>query len=277
MLRGDLDVSETKPIQTIGVKTLTAAAEDEIRNRLGAEPGYASPLGLDPARHWVIGDESLTGLVNFVTGANEPGYHVVNANYPRDFAVTQIADVAFAPDGADCLRCGGRLSVKPAIQLGLCAQMGSVLSTPAGVTFLDPDGQRHPVFMGEYQIDLDQMLRAIVETHHDQHGIVWPAAVAPYDAHLVAIAKDETAAQAAETLYADLAAAGFDVLYDDRNLSPGVMFADADLMGMPVRLTVSPRSLSSGGVEVKQRRGGESVIAPIANLAAELPGFLTAG
>ncbi len=281
MLRGDLEVSEAKLARAAGASTIRVATEDEIRARIGAVAGYASPLGLrvreatgSPGA-WVIADESLRAMTNFVTGANDAGYHVINANYPRDFTVTQIADIAVAPDGAPCARCGGVLSLEPAIELAHCFRLGSHFTRHAGVAYLDTTGQAQPALMASYQIDLDGLVAGIVETHHDEQGIIWPLEVAPYGVHLVAIAKDEATAQAAESLYTDLQAVGIEVLYDDRNLSPGVMFADADLLGVPLRLTISPRSLESGGIEVKWRWSKERSVLPLTTIAVEVGRMLT--
>jgi prolyl-tRNA synthetase len=201
-------------------------------------------------------------MSNFVTGANAPGYHVVNANYPRDFAVTRLADIAAPYEGATCARCGGSLHSEAAIEVGRTARTGARLTGPAGAAYLDAHGQQHPVGLDVLSVKLDRLLAAIVEVHHDDYGIVWPRQVAPYAVHLVALARspDEAATQAADALYADLQAAGLDVLYDDRLLSPGVMFSDADLIGAPLRVTVSARSLEAGGVEIKWRHEKERAI-----------------
>lgn len=266
MVRGDLDVSEAKLLRAISSATLQAASENEIRQRLGAEPGYASPVGLRTRGQGsvlVMADTSLERMANVVTGANEPGYHVVNANLGRDFDVSRMEDIAEAYEGAACARCGGTLHAERAVELGHCFKQGTRYSEPVGVTYLDANGESQPVVMGSYWIGLERLMAAVIESNHDALGIIWPREVAPYHVHLVAIAKDEATAQAAESLYADLCAAGIETLYDDRNLSPGVMFADADLIGVPLRITVSPRSLESGGVEAKWRATDERTIVPL--------------
>jgi prolyl-tRNA synthetase len=265
-------VNETKLLNAAKALTLEAATEDEIRSRVSAEPGYASPIGLS-AQH-AIGDESLHGMANFVTGANEAGYHVINANTPRDFAVSQIADIAEAYDGAECLQCGGILHIEHAIELGHCFKLGTRYSQWLDASYIDAKGDSQHIVMGSYGIGLDRLMAAIIETHHDEHGIVWPAIVAPFDVHLVAIAKTDAVTQAAETLYEQLQQTGMDVLYDDRNLSPGVMFADADLIGVPLRITVSPRSMESGGIEVKQRSEEERHILPLEKAVEQIADLL---
>lgn len=274
MLRGDLDVNEVKLMNAAGASMIQPATEEEIRLRLGAEPGYASPIGLI-GEILIIGDHSLSGLANFVTGANEPGYHYVNANYPRDFSVTRLEDFAEAYEGATCARCGGTLHIERAIELGHCFKLGTRYSQPVGVLYVDENGESQHVIMGSYGIGLDRLLAAIIETHHDEQGIVWPREVAPFDVHLVAIAKTDEAKAAADTLYERLRSSAVEVLYDDRNLSPGVMFADADLIGIPLRITVSPRSLESGGVEAKWRNQADREIIPLDSAIEQIKSSLT--
>lgn len=275
MVRGDLDVNETKLLKAAGANSGQAATENEIRTRLAAEPGYASPIGLREDV-LVIADESLQGMANFVTGANEAGYHYLNANYPRDFSASITADIAEAYEGATCARCGGVLSIERAIELGHCFKLGTRYSEPVGVLYANEQGDACPVVMGSYGIGLDRLMAAIIERHHDQQGIVWPRTVTPFDVHLVAIAKAETIGQTADVLYNDLRAAGIDVLYDDRGLSPGVMFSDADLIGVPLRITVSTRSIESGGVEIKWRHQDERSIVPLEGVVEQIREMINA-
>ncbi len=276
MLRGDLEVSEDKLKRLLGVQALEPASEEAIRTRVGAVPGYASPIGIAvqgekcPEGALVIADESILTMSNFVTGANDPGYHMVNANYPRDFAVTTIADVALASDGMACARCGDTLRVESATMLVCCNRLGTFHAERTGATYLDPAGQPQSVAAGYYWLGLDQLMAAMVEAHHDGYGIVWPRPVAPFDVHLVRLAKDHAVAEVATKLYVDLQAAGLDVLYDDRDLSPGVMFADADLIGVPLRVTVSARSLESGGVEVKWRHEKDRQVIPLGQALSQI-------
>lgn len=268
LVRGDLDVSEAKLRNLLGVGELEAATEEQISG-IGGAAGYASPIGLDvrPADGetgvTVIADTSLAGMTNFVTGANEVDVHYANANYPRDFEVTAIDDIAEPYDGAECAQCGGTLRIEAAIELGHCFKLGTYYSRPVGATYLDANGEENLIVMGSYGIGLDRLMAAIIEQYHDELGIVWPKAIAPYDVHIVALARDEAAYEAAEALYGDLRAWGVEVLYDDRDLSPGVMFNDADLIGIPLRLTVSKRSLDKGGVEAKWRDEADTRIIPL--------------
>ncbi len=267
LLRGDLDVNEVKLLNALGAADLEAATEEEIA-KVGGVAGYASPIGLDvrteanPGGVLVLADESLRLLKNFTTGANEVDYHFLNVNYPRDFEVTRFADIAEPYDGATCVRCGGTLRIDSAIELGHCFKLGTRYSEPVGATFLDRDGTDKLIIMGSYGIGLDRLLAAVVEQHHDENGIIWPREVAPYDVHLVALARADETLEEAEALYEALQQAGIPTLYDDRDLSPGVKFNDADIIGLPLRITVSKRSLESGGFEAKRRAEDERTIIP---------------
>lgn len=276
MLRGDLDVSEERLRRVLGVDTLEPASEEQIA-AAGAQPGYGSPIGLDVRPPGgdrgavVIADESLLSMSNFVTGANVPGYHAINANYPRDFAATQVAAIAAPFNGAPCARCGSPLRVEEGAVLASCEPLGAA----PGAAFLDAQGQPQPVLVGRCTLAIDRLLAAVIETHHDDYGILWPRAVAPFDVHLVALAKDPALFDTADRLYADLRAVGLEVLYDDRGLSPGVMFADADLIGVPLRVTVSTRSLEADGVEVKWRHEKERTILPLDGAAQAVRALLS--
>lgn len=274
VIRGDLEVNETKLMNVLGAEALRPATDDEIR-AVGAEPGYASPVGLlvrqgDEAGVLVVADDSvLTG--EFVAGANEAGHHLMGVRYGRDFTATVVADIALATAGQRCARCSGTLSAERGIELGHCFKLGTRYSAPTNTTYLDANGQQQLVVMGSYGIGLGRLMAAIIEFHHDEQGIVWPPAVAPAQVHLVSLGREGEVHQAAEALYADLRARGIEVLYDDRDASPGVKFADADLIGVPLRVTVSRRSLEAGGVEVKWRWEQEKrVVTDTQNLVSML-------
>ena len=267
MLRGDLEVSEAKLRGILNAPALMPATEDQIR-RIGVVPGYASPIGIavqgagGGTGALVIADESLRGMSNFVTGANEAGYHMAGVNYPRDFSISLMADIAQPFDGAACLHCHSPLHIRQGVELGRCVR-AAALSADGKATYLDNSGQTHPVEMGHCRLELDRVLAAVVETHHDDQGIVWPPDFAPFDVHLVAIVRDDATLQKAEALYTELQGAGLEVLYDDRNLSPGVMFADADLIGIPLRVTISQRSLANESIEIKWRHETERSLIPL--------------
>ncbi len=265
VIRGDLDVSEAKLFRVLkhGIN-LQPATEAEII-AAGAVPGYASPTGLKVAASlkergkgvvYVIADPSIQSGANFAAGANEAGYHFINVNYPRDFQVTAIADIALASEATPCPRCGSPLRSEQAFVLGSCEKIG-----PTALTYLTEAGRPEPVWLGTYRLQLGQIMTCIIDQHHDEAGIVWPAAVAPYDVHLVRLGKALETIQAADKLYEDLQAAGRTVLYDDRDeASAGVKFTDADLIGIPLRITISDKSLKAGGVEVKRRDSVEKTV-----------------
>lgn len=267
VIRGDLEVNEVKLLGALGGGTLRPATDEEI-TATGAVPGYASPMGLPP-EVTVVADRSVRAGANFVAGANDAGYHLTGVNVPRDFDPALVADIAAAFDGAMCARCGqGAVRVERAIELGHCFKLGTRYSQAAGVTYTDETGAEHPVVMGSYGIGLERLMAAIIETHHDEWGIIWPASVAPFDVHLLTLGKDPQLGEIAGRLYADLRAAGLDVLLDDRAESAGVKFADADLIGLPARVAVSSKALAAGGVEAKRRASAERAIVPLDEVAA---------
>ncbi len=259
VVRGDLEVSTAKLLRVLGGGQLEPASEDAIR-AVGAEPGYASPIGL-PEDVQVIADPSVQVGANFVAGANEAGYHLVGVNVPRDFAPGQIADIAEMFDGARCPQCGAPLRVAAGFELGRCSRLGP----RPNVTYQDADGVERPIARGRYTLALDALIAAVIEAHHDEWGILWPRALAPFDVHIVAVGGGAVR-QAARALHDELNAAGFAVLLDDRNESAGVKFNDADLLGVPLRLTVGKKALAQDAVEFKRRAERERVLVPRAEL-----------
>jgi len=271
--RGDYEVNETKLANAVKAYSLRPAQVQEIR-AAGMVPGYASPIGAHDTV--IVVDDLATRSPNLVAGANREGFHLRNVNVGRDFTPDVVTDVVNARDGDPCPKCGGAVALRNGIEVGNIFKLGTDFSIPMGATYLGEDGERHPIVMGSYGIGVGRNVACIVESHHDDKGIVWPASVAPYSAHLVTIAatKDPHVAEEADGLYARLAEAGVEVLYDDRDESPGVKFTDAELLGMPLIVTLSPRSLAAGGVEVTVRATGEKSVKPIAELEAQLAAVL---
>ena len=251
VIRGDMDVSETKLANTVGAAALRPAQDEEI-TACGAVAGYGSAMGVDGVL--VIADDSVPDSPNLVAGANEAGFHVRNVNYGRDFEAASIADIAAAEEGHACPECGQPLSATRGVETGNIFQLGTKYSDAMGCRFLDDNGRAQPVVMGSYGIGVGRLLACVAEEHHDDDGLIWPISVAPFEVHLVSLAKgDGPAADASEELYADLVSAGVEVLYDERHENAGVKFKDADLIGVPVRITVGERSLKEGNVEVSLR------------------------
>lgn len=276
VIRGDLPINEVKLSNALGGLNFRPATEEEIE-AVGATPGYATPIGLKKdlgggRKLIIVADDSAVNFPNLVSGANKAEYHFTNTNAGRDYQPDIVTDIALARDGDKCLGSQARLELHRGIEVGHCFKLGRKYSQAMNVTFLDENGKAQIPVMGSYGIGVGRLMAAIVEQHHDEQGIIWPAAVAPFDLHLVSLAKkaEDEVGQQAETLYQQLQAAGYDVLFDDRRESPGVKFADADLIGLPWRVTVSDRSLKSGGVEVKARRAAEKEIVPVEGLVGYL-------
>lgn len=255
VIRGDLEVNETKLRNAIGVADLAPATADDIR-AVGAEPGYASPIGVRDAL--VVADASVRDTPNLVAGANKDGYHLRNVNVGRDYEPDVVADIAIAEEGACCSVCGAPMRAERAIEVGNIFKLGTEISAAIGATYLDQDGKAQPVVMGSYGIGIGRSAATVVEQRYDESGIVWPMSIAPYHVSLLALGKDAAVNDAAEKLYTDLAAAGIEVLFDDRNERPGVKFADAELIGIPLRLSVSTRTLGDGQAELRERTSSES-------------------
>jgi len=269
--RGDYEVNETKLANAVKAYSLRPAQVEEIR-AAGMVPGYASPIGAHDTL--VVVDDLAARSPNLVAGANREGFHLRNVNVGRDFTPDLVTDVVNARDGDPCPKCGGKVALSNGIEVGNIFKLGTDFSIPMGATYLGEDGERHPIVMGSYGIGLGRNVACIVESHHDEKGIVWPASVAPYPAHLVTVSatREPRVTEEAEGLYTRLADAGVEILYDDRDESPGVKFTDAELLGMPLIVTISPRSLAAGGAEVTVRATGERAVRPIAEVEAQLAG-----
>lgn len=282
VVRGDHEVNEYKLTNVLGrllggaVTGLRPATEEEIK-AIGATPGYASPIGLSSSPRWItVVDEAIPVSPNLVAGANEEGYHLLNTNYGRDYQAADVADIAAAADGAACPECGSPMRATRGVEVGNIFKLGTRYSEAMGCTFIDELGALHPVIMGSYGIGVGRLLACLVEEHHDDKGLCWPAAVAPYPLHMVLMSgKTGAPNAAAEDLYQRCCAAGMEPLFDDRSESAGVKFMDADLMGMPLRITVSERSLKQGGVEFKPRKTGEVFIVPLDEAVARAAELLS--
>lgn len=264
VVRGDMQLNETKLANVLKVSELRPMTPEEIRS-IGCVPGYASPIGVTGAR--VVVDDLVAQSANLVAGANEEGVHFRNVNVGRDLTPDVVADITAAEEGQPCIVCGAPLRTERGVEVGNIFKLGSRYTVPEGASFLDEDGVEKPILMGCYGIGIGRLFACIAEQHRDERGLLWPAAVAPFAAHLCALG-DEGLALGEETV-ATLEGAGLDVLFDDRGERAGVQFADAELIGCPVILTASKRSLAAGGVEAKLRReaGSSGEVVPVAELA----------
>ncbi|MCC6381933.1 MAG: proline--tRNA ligase [Dehalococcoidia bacterium] len=271
-IRGDLDVNEIKLKNALKAAALEAMDEAAVR-AAGLVAGSASPVGLSGVQ--VVADPSAVEGVNFVAGANEADYHYLNVNYGRDWTADLVVDVGLARSGDLCSVCGSPLGTRRGIEMGHVFKLGTIYSESMDVRYLDESGERRPAVMGCYGIGVERMLAACIEANHDENGIVWPPEVAPYHVHVVALNLDEEAvAEVLAGVEQALGEAGYTSLVDDRLDSAGIKFKDADLLGMPVRLTISPRALERGGVEVRDRRTGETEVVPLDGVVTRVRGIL---
>lgn len=261
VVRGDMELNETKLGNAVKAKALRPARDEEIR-LIGAVPGYGSPVGVKDCM--IVVDDLIPESANLVAGANEEGYHLKNTNYGRDYQVQIVADIVAARAGDPCPTCKSPMRSVRGVEVGNIFQLGTRYTEKMGGTFLDAEGKTQLVIMGSYGIGVTRLLACIAEEHHDDNGLAWPVPVAPYHVYLVPLVGGEAAAA---TLYDNLWAQGIETLLDDRDERPGVKFNDADLIGLPLRITVSKRSLEQGGVEFKARAGGEVVLVPLAEAA----------
>lgn len=268
VVRGDMELNETKLANALNARELRPATEDEIR-AIGAEPGYASPIGLPGYNPFmptqVIVDDLVEQSPNLVAGANRPGFHLRNVNYGRDYTASLVTDIAAARDGDLCIECGNPLYSTRAVEVGNIFQLGARYSETLGCFFTDTNGEQKPILMGSYGIGVGRLLACIAEEHHDDHGLIWSPSVAPFQAHLILLpGKNEAVSitAAADSLYSDLQEAGVDVLYDDRPESPGIKFNDADLIGNPLRVTISERLWKNKEIEIKHRNQPDRLIFP---------------
>ncbi len=259
LVRGDDRLSEEKLTTTLG-SAFRPATEDEIRETFNSGGGSIGPVGVKVD---VIADQALR-QGQFVAGANRDGWHLRGVEAGRDYE-PRFADIRQTNAGDRCPKCGGKLIAQTAIELGHIFKLGTFYSEPFGATYLDEDGKERPLVMGSYGIGPGRTISAIVEQHHDEQGITWPASVAPYDVHIVAL---PGLVEQADAAAAPLDAAGFDVLIDDRDARAGEKFADADLIGCPIRVTVGRKAAEDGTVDIRERTKGEDNAVSVGELVS---------
>ncbi|MBN2056942.1 proline--tRNA ligase [bacterium] len=261
LIRGDLEVNEAKLARII--QAVPEAATEERAAATGATPGFASPMGIDPARCRIVVDHSIASCGNLVAGANEADHHYRNFNLVRDLPDQVTVDVAMVREGDCCPACGGRLSFARGIEVGNIFQLGDKYTHLMNMRYLDENRNERTPVMGCYGIGVGRLLSSVMEARNDRFGPIWPISIAPWQVQICAVelGTPEVAA-AAGKLYEGLTGAGLEVLYDDRDERPGSQFADADLLGVPFRFIVSPRNLAKGVVELKRRGGDSRFMAP---------------
>lgn len=266
VVRGDTQLNETKLAKALGAAELRPMTPEEIEG-IGAVPGYGSPVGLEKGSAVVVVDELVARGANLVAGANVKGFHLRNVNAGRDLRPDAVVDLVAVEAGMPCPVCGAPLRTERAVEVGNIFKLGTRYAG-TGAAYLAEDGTEQPIVMGSYGIGVGRLMGCVAEEHHDEHGLVWPASLAPFTVHVCAIGAEGLAAAA--RVADDLAAQGVETLLDDRDERAGVQFADADLIGCPVRATLSSRSLANGGAEVKRRGApsGDGEIVPAAELAA---------
>jgi prolyl-tRNA synthetase len=255
LLPGDHELMEQKLIDGLGTFDLRPAHDDEIVAALGAHPGSLGAVGVRHLR--IIADPALRGRFNMVTGANHDDRHLRGVDVERDIAVDQWLGVRLTRLGDPCIQCGSPVQVRRSIEVGHIFKLGTKYAEALGATVVDEHGEEREIWMGSYGIGVGRNVAAIVESSHDEKGIIWPVSVAPYEVVVTPVTtEDAPTVEVAETIYAALGNAGIDVILDDRAERPGVKFADAELVGIPYRVTVGPKGLASGEVEITRRRDG---------------------
>ena len=258
VVRGDRDVNETKVANAIGgAVEFELASEDTIKAVTGAEVGFAGPIGIKT--DYLFIDQEVVDQRNVIVGANKTGYHIQNANFGRDFE-GQIGDFRNVQEGDKCPKCGQPLEIMRGVEVGHIFKLGTKYSESMGATFLDQNGKSQPIIMGCYGIGVERTVAAVIEQHHDENGIIWPLAIAPYHVVVVPVnVKKEEHLENAEKIYKELEAAGVEVLLDDRNERAGFKFKDSDLLGIPMRITVG-KDIVDGKVEFKLRKEADKEI-----------------
>ncbi|AJF07260.1 proline--tRNA ligase [Geoalkalibacter subterraneus] len=268
LLRGDRELNDIKLCRLLDCAWVEMATEDVVLKATGAPSGFAGPVGLDLR---IVADLEVQTMSDFIVGANEKDAHFTGANLGRDIEVEQFADLRKAEAGDPCPRCDGLLEVWRGIEVGHVFKLGTKYSEALGAKVLDDQGHERTLVMGCYGIGVGRTVAAAIEQNHDENGIIWPLAVAPFQVLVVMLnPNDDAVREAAEDLYQRLLAAGVEVLLDDRDERPGFKFKDADLVGIPLRVTVGARGLKDGQVEFKERAGGEVRMLPLGEAAAEV-------
>ena len=268
VIRGDIDINETKLKNYLKIKTLNFAEESELENN-NIVPGFATPVGLKNIR--LIVDESAANSSNLVSGANKKDYHTKNINFKRDYTSNEIIDISTVKNNESCTKCAGKLKLVRGIEVGNIFKLGTKYSHAMHAKFLNENGKEQDIIMGCYGIGVGRLMASVIEVTSDDKKVFWPISIAPFEVELIGLSNDknENIKRISEDLYIKLKENGFEVLYDDRKASAGFKFNDADLIGCPIRITIGEKSLKNGGVEVIVNKN-KLIIIPIDNLVEEL-------
>ena len=264
VVRGDHEINEIRLARHLGADEVVLASDAAVKEATGTEIGFVGPVGF---RGRIIADPDAVAVPNAIAGASETPFHYKNVNHGRDFEA-EVLSIRQAASGDPCPSCGGRLELYRGIEGGHIFVLGTHYTDKMNATFLGEDGKSHSIVMGCYGIGVSRLIAAVIEQHHDEQGIRWPVPVAPYEVIITPIGKDEAPLAKATEIYETLRIAGVDVLLDDRSERPGVKFKDADLIGIPVRITVGARGLAQGTIELKKRTDAEATDVPVNDAAA---------
>ncbi|MDD5773136.1 MAG: YbaK/EbsC family protein, partial [bacterium] len=269
LIRGDLILNEAKLSNHFGGKEVALAKEEEIIGVTGSPVGFIGPVGLKDIK--ILGDRSIEKIVNGAAGANKKDKHIINVNYKRDFSANELIDLVKVKSGDMCPRCRGKLEIVKGIEVGHVFKLGLKYSKALKAVFLDEDGKEKFIVMGCYGIGVSRTAAAAIEQNHDKDGIIWPMPLAPYQVLITLLdVSDEMTKKLAESCYQELIQSGIEVLFDDRNEKPGVKFKDADLIGIPIRITIGAKRAVNNEVDIRLRNTGEVKIAKTTDLLSEV-------
>ena len=272
LVRGDHDVNESKLAKVISGGEITLADEDAVVKLTNSPVGFAGPIGL---KTQVIADQAVSTMKNCVVGGNKADTHIINANQERDFNIDKVIDIRYVTEGDRCPKCNDALDISHGIELGHVFKLGTRYSDSLGAKFLDSNGKEQPIIMGSYGIGVNRILAATIEKSHDSNGIIWPLPLAPYEVLVVPInIKDDVIMDTATKIYDDLCEEGVEVLLDDRDQRPGFKFKDADLIGVPIRITVGKRLKETGELEIKLRSKDEVFYSKPENIITEIKNLM---
>jgi prolyl-tRNA synthetase len=258
-MRGNDELNESKLEGIFGTSNLRPATAEELKEFTGAEHGSIGPIDLKSKNVKIIADNLLKDANGLISGANKDGYHIKNIDFRRDAEIEEYHDLRVVQSGEPCVECGRPLRVVKAIELGHIFKLGTKYSEAMEATFLDTDGKEKPIIMGSYGIGVERILACFIEQNFDENGLKWKAPVTPFHVHLIGLgmSKFDEVRNACEELYSKISGAGYEVLFDDRDESPGVKFNDADLLGIPLQIIGGNKNLKNGNVEIKDRATGE--------------------